>query len=195
MRQEPPARNIIVAFLIVAIAIIGGAVLLLTSRPQPVQITIIPPEPTITPSPPGTISVYVTGEVAQEGIVSIPHGSRVEEALAAAGGTTENADLTRVNLAAILHDGDQVHVFALPAADTPQGEPSLATPPGGAVVYINTATLEELQTLPGIGPGTAQAIIDYREANGPFRNMDDLDQVPGIGPATLANLEGLISFD
>lgn len=197
MRQEVSSRPTILAFLILAAALIGAIVLLLVSQPTPVQITIIPPEPTLTPAPPGPITVYITGEVRQTGTFTIPFGSRVEDALTAAGGTTENADLTRVNLAAVLRDGDQLHVFALPGTSADGGAQNLtlATPPGGPIVYINTATLEELQTLPGIGAGTAQAIIDYREANGFFRSMDDLDQVPGIGPATLAELEGLISFE
>lgn len=196
MRQDVSSRNMLLAFLILAAALIAAIALLLASRPTPVQITIIPPDPTITPSPPGPITVYITGAVNQTGTFTVPYGSRVEDALTAAGGTAENADLTRINLAAILRDGDQVHVFANPGTTTAGAENlTLATPPGGPVVYVNTATLEELQTLPGIGAGTAQAIIDYREANGFFRSMDDLDQVPGIGPATLAELEGLISFE
>ncbi|NWF68471.1 MAG: ComEA family DNA-binding protein [Chloroflexi bacterium] len=192
---EPSPRMTIAAFLIVAAAIIGGLVLLLATRPTPVAITINPPLPTRTPeatATPGPITVYVTGEVAQPGVITLPYGSRVEAALAAAGGTTENADLERVNLAGILRDGDQVHVAARTSQES---ESVLATPSGGGVVFVNRAALEELMTLPGIGQTTAQAIIAYREANGPFSSMEDLDQVEGIGPGTLANLEGLISFE
>jgi competence protein ComEA len=190
---EPSPRNTIIAFLIVAVAIIGGAILLLSTRPQAVQITINPPvptataEPTITPAP---IVVYVTGAVAEpESLITLPPGSRVRDAIDAVGGTTDSANLEAVNLAQILHDGDQVHV-------PEQGlEIVLATPSGGTVVHINSATLEELETLPGVGPAMAQAIIDYREANGPFADMAALDEVSGIGPGVLEDLQGLVAFD
>jgi competence protein ComEA len=196
MSELPPdtsPRATIIAFLLVAAAIIGGIVLLMATRPEPVQITVNAPLPTRTPEPTPTrlpILIYVTGEVAQpETTVTVPYGSRVQDAIDAAGGVTENADLTRVNVAAILYDGDQVHV---PAMGT--GE-AIATAPGGDIVYINRATVEEIDTLPGIGETTAEAIVAYREANGLFTSMDDLDQVEGIGPSTLAELEGLISFE
>jgi len=116
---------------------------------------------------------------------------RVQDAIEAAGGLTDAADRSRVNLAAVLHDGDLVHVPQTNAAE-PAAPP---TRPGGEVVYINTASTAELETLPGIGPGLAARIIAYREENGRFRGMEDLDQVSGIGPSTLADLEGLISFE
>jgi competence protein ComEA len=197
MSELPPdasPRMTIVSFLLIAVAIIGSIVLLLATRPESVQITVNPPVPTHTSEPTPTrspIVVYVTGEVMQpETTVTLPYGSRVQDAIDAAGGVTENADMSRVNVAAILHDGTQVDVPALSAPET-----VLATPPGGTVVYINYATLEEIDALPGIGPTTAEAIVAYRETNGPFTSMEDLDQVEGIGPSTLAELEGLISFD
>jgi competence protein ComEA len=184
----------ILAFVAVIVVIVVGAALLLSSRPEPVTIVINPPVPTATPLPtqtPAPILVYVTGEVAKpETTVSLPAGSRVQDALDAAGGVTANADLERVNLAGILRDGDQVHVPSISGAAA-----ELPTPSGGSIVYINTATLEELDMLPGVGPALAQAIIEYREANGPFTSMEDLDQVSGIGPAMLEDLEGLISFE
>jgi competence protein ComEA len=190
---EPSPRNTIMAFLIVAVAIVGGAILLLSTRPQAVQITINPPVPTVTPQPtvtPAPIVVYVTGAVAEPAtLITLPPGSRVQDAIDEAGGVTDSANLEAVNLAQILHDGDQVHV-------PEQGvETVLATPSGGTIVHINSATLEELDTLPGVGPAMAQAIIDYREANGPFLDMAALDEVSGIGPGVLEDLEGLIAFD
>lgn len=198
MTDTPPpelsSRNVIAAFVIIAVAIVGGGILLLVSRPQPVQITINPPVPTATPEPtatPGPVTVYVTGAVQQpEMTLSLPAGSRVQDAIDAAGGALVNADLERVNLAAVLRDGDQVHVPAL--GDT---NVVLATPNSGGLVAINRATAEELQTLPGVGPALAGRIIEYRQANGPFADLAALDEVSGIGPAMLDNLKDLIVFD
>ncbi len=198
--------RLLVIGLFLMVVILGAFVVVLAGRPQPVQITIIPPEPTSTALPTATpppIMVYVTGSVANpETTVSLPQGSRVSDALEAVGGVLDNADLERVNLAGILHDGDQIHVPALEEValgldevDAEVGKDLLPTPSGGTVVYINTATQEELETLPGIGPAMAQRIIDYREANGPFHSLEDLDNVRGIGPATLENLAPLVSFD
>ncbi len=193
-QNEPTSRGIIAAFVIVALAIVGGAVLVLASRPQPVQITINPPAPTATPLPtdtPAPLTVYVTGAVNEPFVtLALPPGSRVQDALDAAGGTTENADMTRVNVAQVLRDGDQVHVPAMGEAVV-----ATATASGGTVVYINTANSEELETLPGVGPALAQRIIEFREENGPFTSLEELDAVSGIGPALLENLAGLVVFD
>jgi competence protein ComEA len=186
-------RLTIAAFIIIALAIVGGAVLLLSTRPETVKITINPPPPTPTPLAtftPAPITVYVTGAVGQaESTITLPPGSRVQDAIDAAGGTTENANLEAVNLAGILRDGDQVHV---PEFNV---ETVLPTPGGGGIVHINTATLEEIDTLPDIGPAVAQRIIDYREANGPFANLEALDAVEGIGPALLEAIKELVAFD
>lgn len=192
-RPEPSPRNTIVAFVIVLVALIGGAGLLLSSRPQPVQITINPPVPTATPAPTSTfapITVYVTGAVQKpQQTITLPYRSRVQDAITAAGGTTSEADLEKVNLADFLHDGDQVNVPV-------KGQTvELATPSGGVVVHINTATAEELETLPGVGPTLAADIIAYRDANGMFRSLSDLDNVPGVGPSLMEQLQGLLAFD
>ncbi len=191
---EPSPRNTIIAFVVVTLALVAGAILLLSTRPQPVKITINPPVPTPTLAPTGTpapIQVYVTGAVATpEQMITLPPGSRVQDAIAASGGANDNADLEKVNLAAILHDGDQVDVPI-------KGEKTLvlATPSGGVIVHVNTATVEELDSLPGVGPSLAQRIIDYRNANGPFHSLADLDAVDGVGPSLLDQIKDLVAFD
>jgi comEA protein len=141
---------------------------------------------------PGNNTVYVTGEVAYPGIlVTLPAGSVVQDAIDAAGGPTDHADLSGINLARRLNDGEQVHVPSLIEDDNIQ----TATPNSPTLVHVNTATQEELETLPEIGPATAQAIIQYRTEHGPFNSLEDLDQVPGIGPATLDKIRDYVAFD
>jgi len=145
----------------------------------------------VTPTP-GALTVYVVGEVARpQSMVSLPAGSRVEDAIQAAGGVTDNADLSQINLSQRLNDGD--YVYVPPRAGT--AELLTPTPNRPPIVHINEATLEELQTLPGIGPSLAQAILDYRTEHGPFTRLEDLDAVPGLGPAKIEALRGLIAFD
>lgn len=270
-----------VVFLVVSVMIGLGVIVLLSQRPEPATLTIIPPEPTLTPLPtlipsvtptPGPYMVYVTGAVVQpESIVSLtfgsrvlhaieaaggaldsanlervnlaqvlndgdqihvptrdpdaedeaavpvqvvtstlglytvyvtgevyypqtmitlPNGSRVQDAIEAAGGATGNADLSRVNLSQILNDGDQVHIPSRTGDDI-----QTATPNHLPLVHINSATVEELDTLPGVGPSLAQAIIDYRDEHGPFASLEDLDDVPGIGPAKLEEIRAQVVFD
>ena len=190
------ARTAVAAFLVLVILIALSGALLLRSRPEPIHITINPPLPTATPaltSTPLPILVYVTGEVARPGTQHfLPFGSRVLDAVTAAGGFTDLANKELVNLAGILRDGDQVHVQSIEANHL---DGALPTPSGGRLINVNTATLEELVMLPNIGPVTAQNIIDYREQVSLFSELADLDDVPGIGAATLAKLGELISFD
>lgn len=188
-----PRSQVLAYLLLVAVLAVLVAALLLR-QPDPVTIEIHPPRPTATPAPTATrepVLVYVTGEVANpETLANLPFGSRVSDAVAAAGGFTEAANQSLVNLAGRVRDGDHVHV---PSIDVSNSE--LPTPSAGSRVYINTATQAELESLPDIGAVTARRIIEYRELVGDFADFDDLDQVSGIGPATLEKLQDLIAFD
>ncbi len=180
-------------FLLLGVAILSGIAVLMVQRPAPTTITLLPPEPTRTLAPtatPGPVTVYVTGAVARpQSLVSVPAGSRVQDVLDAAGGVTSAADLNGVNLGQRVHDGDMVFV---PSIEQANGTP---TPNHPAVVSINTATAEELTTLPAIGPALAEEIVRYRTQHGPFTRLEDLDAVPGIGPAKLDAIREMVVFD
>lgn len=185
-----------------------GVVLLVTRRPSAEPIEIIPPPtppPTHTPAPtatPGPVRVDVSGAVRQPGIYTLPPGSIVADAIAAAGGAAADADLDRINKAVALQDGVQVYVPraaepppvpllnlpSAPATEMPAASADAAASPGG-LININTATLEELDTLPGVGPATAQRIVEGR----PYSAIEDLMRVKGIGQATFDKLKERIT--
>ena len=134
-----------------------------------------------------TLVVDVSGAVRRPGLEQLPPGARVADAIAAAGGATAHADVGAVNLAAPLADGLQVVVPARGAAAAAGGAPSPTAP-----VDLNSATAEQLDALPGIGPTTAQKIVAYRQEHGAFRSAEELDGVPGIGAGRIAQLKGLV---
>jgi competence protein ComEA len=146
-------------------------------------------------APAPRVVVHVVGAVQRPGLYRLPDGSRVDDAIRRAGGAKPKAALELVNLAAPVADGQQVIVPARApagAAVGPGGTASAAAGDAGAHggrVHLNTATLEQLDALPGIGPVTAQKILDYRERKGAFSSVEELDAVPGIGPARLAELK------
>lgn len=136
--------------------------------------------------------VDVSGAVRRPGLYKLPDGARVNDALVKAGGATSKADLTLVNRAAPVTDGEQVLVPVKVSAVAAAGAAGPSSPATNAPVHLNSATLEQLDALPGVGPATAQRIIDYRTANGSFKSVDELDAVSGIGPAKLAELRDLV---
>ncbi len=143
--------------------------------------------------PPRKLVVHVAGAVNRPGLYELDDGSRIDDAIAEAGGAKPKAALELVNLAAPVADGQQVLV---PARGTPAasgvGESGPAAP--GGKVSLNSATIEQLDALPGIGPVTAQQIVDFRETNGGFGSIEELDAVPGIGPARLEQLRALVDL-
>jgi competence protein ComEA len=144
---------------------------------------------------PRKVVVHVVGAVREPGLYTLAEGSRIDDAVQKAGGPRPKAALELVNLAAPVADGQQVVV---PAQSGSAGAPAAAASvPGAAAggpVHLNTATLEELDALPGVGPVTAQKILDYRAAKGAFSSVDELDAVPGIGPARLEQLKPLVQL-
>lgn len=153
---------------------------------------------TSVPSP--VLIVYVAGAVQSPGVYQVPGNARVQQAVLAAGGPAADADLDAMNLAAFILDGDRVYVphrgAAVPAVvGATSGAASAGTSRSGqpaTPIDLNRAAAEELDTLPGVGPATAAAIVAYRERSGPFASIDDLLKVPGIGPAKVEALRSLV---
>lgn len=151
----------------------------------------------------GNVVVHVAGAVKKTGVVRLPRGSRVHQAIAAAGGAAQEADLDRLNLASLLEDGQKIYVprrgEAGPAdtsgADDPGAEGSSGTASGGAggKINLNTATVEQLDELPKVGPVLAQRIVDWRTQQGPFKSPEELDAVDGVGPKMLETLLPLVT--
>ena len=146
----------------------------------------------VAPAPAEMLIVYVTGAVRKPGVYELADGTRIIDAIEKAGGVTPKADAVTVNLAALLVDGEQILVpeaYAPGAGAAPTG----AGPAVSGLVHLNSADVTALDALPGVGPATAQRIIDWRDQNGGFRTVDDLEQVPGIGPAKLDALRDLVA--
>jgi competence protein ComEA len=158
----------------------------------------LPPPPAegagVTGLPSGRVVVDVVGAVRRPGLYRLEQGSRIADAVARAGGATRKADLALINLAAPLADGEQVIVpkRGTPGAAATGGAAASPGVPTGPV-HLSTATLEQLDALPGVGPVTAQKILDYRQEHGAFSSVDELDAVPGIGPARMDTLRDLVA--
>jgi competence protein ComEA len=183
-----------------------AGLLLFVSRAPAGQPIVLQPAPTKAP-----IAVHVVGAVPRPGLYEFSEGARVQDAIDAAGGVLASANADAVNLAALLTDGQQLNIpyktgqepaeedatsLVLPGSDDQDEDESSddqSSSPSGDLININTASLAELDSLPGIGPALAQRIIDYREENGAFTTIEDIMDVSGIGPATFDRIKDLIT--
>lgn len=204
------------AAVVLVLAVAGATFLMLTQRAEapaaPVAVPVGAPsvassveagqpgaadtEAATESTPSAVVVVHVAGAVEHPGVVELLPGTRVDEAIAAAGGATDAADLDALNLAAPVVDGQQVYVpeegeSAQPAAVS--GGAGASTTSAGGLVDLNDADLAALDTLPGIGPALAQRIVDWRTEHGPFASVEALTDVSGIGPATMERLRDLVT--
>lgn len=156
------------------------------------------------------IVVHITGAVNKEGIVELQTGARIADAIEKAGGAKENADIKNINLATILEDGMKVHVPTVEETQANNENINVENNAGSQIntgpkeftsyiktqgkININTATEEELDTLPGIGPSTATKIIEYRKENGKFKSIEEIKEVSGIGDAKYEKIKDLIGI-
>ena len=199
--------NILLVVGIVA-TVAGGAVLMFRGSGSPDGMTITLDEPVSAETSamyaevPTTIKVYVSGEARHPGVYELPADARLDDALQAAGGPTSDAALEMVNLAKRISDEDHIHIPGQSDAEVRwiQDETSLPTASAGlpeqggsGKLNINTATVEELTSLPNIGPSRAAAIVDYREREGPFDSVDDLMNVGGIGEKITDSIRDLVA--
>jgi competence protein ComEA len=214
-RRRIDTAHVLVAVVVTAAALVGTLVVLGNAQPstEPVESTALASsdlpaghsptpaggwptssseaaQPTVDATP-ATLVVHVVGDVARPGVVRVPDGSRVADALEAAGGAHADADLSTVNLARLVTDGEQVRVGLPPA---PELSAPQASGPGAVrlPVDVNTASAAQLTELPGIGPVLGERIVAFRTENGPFGSLDQLLEVPGIGPATLQDIDGRV---
>jgi competence protein ComEA len=221
VRADPGRTGAIAAAVVAALAVLITLFSLVRDRPAPVMSAKLPPvekastaslrssaSPTAGPDHPVVVSVV--GLVHTPGLVTLAPGARIADALQAAGGAVDGADTIGLNMARPLGDGEQIVVGLAPAAGQPSalgssitsGSPSPSKAPtpvpgsgkpkAGEVVDLNSATVDQLDALPGVGPITATAIVAWRQAHGKFTSVDQLADVDGIGPARLDKLRALV---
>jgi len=167
---------------VLLVAAVSGGIAFLVRRSAPPGVEVLIP----TPTPTEEARAYISGTVASPGVYTVPAEARLADLLQMAGGAQEGADLDAVNLAQRVRDQDHFHIPRI-------GEVTPLAQPGDGRIDINSASLELLDTLPGIGEVKAKAIVDYRERKGPFETTDELMNVEGIGPATYEKLRDLIT--
>ena len=188
MRYKGPVSqdlSVALAARVVALMIVSIVIGVILGRPDSGSAPDMGTRPAVSPAPiieeRATLTVHVAGAVANPGLIELPVGSRVADAVAAGGGVSAGADLAALNLAQPLIEGQQVVVPW-------EGEPGSIADDAGARVRLNDADASALESLPGVGPVLAASIVSHREAHGPFAAVEDLLLVPGIGESKLATL-------
>jgi competence protein ComEA len=203
-------KNILYVLIGLMAGFVLAAILLIVTRLPGGQPVTLEPAPTQAP-----VVIQIIGEVVKPGVYTLPDGSRVEDAVDAAGGLLADANSNSVNLAARLEDGQQINIpsqngsvsgASAPSAPLAPSLPTATSAPftvvstltptavsSASLVHINTATLQQLDALPSIGPVTAQSIVTYRQQHGPFQHIEDIMNVPGIGPVTFDKIQSLIT--
>jgi competence protein ComEA len=201
-RLDTLSRGELAGLAVVVVAVLAGAGLWYTrSLPKPIQVAVTPAASPVAPvsgsasaTPTGVpLIVDVAGWVKAPGVYEFDPGARVIDAVEQAGGPRDGADLSLLNLAAPLTDGQQILVPKEGAAPAPGTVPG-TTPGTGTLVNINTGDATALETLNGVGEVLAAAIITYRDEHGPFTSVDQLEEVPGIGPSTLEELRDQVTI-
>lgn len=180
-RQQRSYRSLLAGVLLAVVVIAIGLLALREIVSRPPSIEIILPTPTAVPS---QVQVHIAGEVVNSGVYTVPLNARLHEVITAAGGATDDADLNAVNLAVSVADSQRYYI--------PRRGEEVNTG-ANQLLDINVASAAQLETLPGIGPVLAQAIVTHRQENGPFERLEDLLVVDGIGPATLDRLRSLVT--
>jgi competence protein ComEA len=196
-RWEPGRPGALMLSLVAALAAVIAAVGVWWERPVPEPAPVLPlvtsaaakVSPVPPPGPVHEVVISVLGRVAHPGLIHLPDGARVADAIAAVGGALPGTDLMSLNIARRLSDGEQLLVGVAPPPGQPAGDPGSGAPGAPQVVDLNTATLEQLDGLPGVGTVTAQRILDWRRAHGHFTSVDQLREVTGLGPARIAQLK------
>jgi competence protein ComEA len=211
-RLDPGWPGAVALLLVAAVAAVLAAVGVWRAAPRPEPVAELPPlvstterspepasgrGPSVTPGPPEQLVVAVAGRVARPGLVRVAAGARVADVLDAAGGALPGTELAGLNLARRVSDGEQVAVGVPPAPDAgpeaaPPGPAGGASSGPGGVLDLNTASVEQLDGLPGVGPVMAQRIVEWRTRNGRFAAVDQLREVEGIGERRFAQLRGLV---
>jgi competence protein ComEA len=218
IRADPGRAGVVALGVVGVIAVLVTVFTLVRDDPPPVSSAKLPPvqmvsstDPTAgsaAPEPDGPVVVSVVGLVHRPGLVTLTSGARIADALTAAGGPLDGADLIGLNMARRVSDGEQIVVGITSPPGAPSSMGSSITPPPGqsaaptpgsdagpappGPVNLNTATADELDALPGIGPVMASAIVAWRDANGRFASVEQLGEVDGIGPARLEKLRDLV---